>query len=275
MNKITLTAIVLVLSIYASAQNKPDWITKLPKAKNNTYRYMMESAIGSTENEARTQAIARIFQSTGNRLGQPVNAAEINRAVQSATDYSVIARDFNIPINKVCEYSERLKGGSYRVYVLCQVAEAGNIDVVWQTFNNCNAVKEFRNGNALLKSVFVPGLGQIGKRRYGEGVFTLLGEVAFVGTGVACYFLAQDELDIMKKEGVSYNDFVKSRDNYNRLQNVSYVAWGAAAGWYVFNLIRAYTAQPRYKDGITLQPVLLPTNNTLPNAVGVGLSWNF
>ncbi len=257
MNKITLTAIVLVLSIYASAQNKPDWITKLPKAKNNTYRYMMESAIGSTENEARTQAIARIFQSTGNLLGQPVNAAEINRAVQSATDYRVIARDFNIPINKVCEYSEKLRSGDYRVYVLCQVAKAGNIGVIWTEFNNCNVTQEFKNGNALLKSVFIPGLGQIGKRHYVEGTLTLIGEVGLASAGAFCYLSAQDKLDIMRTDGVSVADFTSARNDYNRLRDASYVVWGAAAGLYVFNLIRAFTMSPKYKDGISLTPVIM------------------
>lgn len=274
MNKIVLLIGILILPFCVDAQNKPDWITKLPKAKNNTYRYMMESAIGSTENEARTQAIARIFQSTGNRLGQPVDAAEINRAVQQGTDYSVISRTFNIPINKVCEYTERLKDGNYRVYVLCQVAEAGNIEVVWQTFNNCNAVKESRNANALLKSMFVPGFGQIGKHRYVEGTFTMLGELALVGAGIGCYLKAQDQLDIMKADERTVWEFSDARDKYEQYRKASYVIWGTAAGLYVFNLIRAYTAQPKLKSSITLQPVLTPTEKNTP-AVGVGLSYKF
>lgn len=254
---LTLLVCCLLISVSALAQTRPDWIHKLPKAKNNTYRYAVESAIANSENNARNQAIGRVFQTTGNRLGQPVDMAEISRAVQRGDNYDVISRTFNIPINKVCEYTERLSNGSYRVYVLCQVAEKGNIQVQWTTYNECNVTQEFKNGNALLKSAFIPGLGQIGKRHYTEGTLTLLGEVALVGTGTFCYLTAQDKLDIMHSDNVSYEDFANARTDYNRLRDASYVIWGAAAGLYVFNLFRAYTMQPKYKDGISLNPVIL------------------
>ncbi|MCQ2375766.1 MAG: hypothetical protein MJ069_07705 [Salinivirgaceae bacterium] len=244
----------------------------MPKAANSTYRYEKESAIASTENEARTQAVARIFQTTGNSLGQPVNAAEINKAVQRGTDYSVISSTFNIPINKVCEYSERLADGRYRVYVLCQVAVRGNISVVWAPFKDCNTAAEFNNTTALVKSIFVPGLGQWGKRHFTEGVLTFVGELAFVGTGAACYVMSQDKLDTMKKHGVGYTDFTDARNSYNKLRNTSFVAWGAAATLYAFNLYRAYFSLPNYTDGIALYPTVLP--DTKP-AIGLGLTYKF
>jgi hypothetical protein len=271
---VILTICALALSVFTSAQDKPDWISKLPKEANNTYRYVKESAIASTENEARTQAIARVFQSTGNRLGQPVDAAEINLAVQQGTDYNVISRTFNIPINKVCEYTERLKDGSYRVYVLCQVAEKGNIQVQWSSYNQCSAVQESKNSVALVKSIFIPGFGQIGKHRYVEGALTMIGEIVLVGAGTGCYFLAQDQLDIMKADKKTVWEFTDARDKYENYRKASYVIWGSAAGLYVFNLIRAYTAQPKLKSSITLHPVITPTDKNA-TAVGIGLSYKF
>lgn len=271
---LTLIVGVLLLSLSTTAQTKPDWIHKQPKAKNNTYRYVVESAIAYSENDARNQAIARVFQSTGNRLGQPVDNAEITRAVQRGTDYSVISRTFNIPINKVCEYTEQTSNGSYRVYVLCQVAEKGNIQVQWTTYNECNVNQEFKDGNALLKSMFIPGLGQIGKRHYVEGTLTLLGEAGLVGAGTFCYLSAQNKLDVMRSEDVSYSDFSRARDDYNRLRDASYVIWGAAAGLYVYNLFRAFTMQPKYTDGISFSPVILQDEKAI-TAPGVAMRINF
>ncbi|MBR3567676.1 MAG: hypothetical protein IKN94_05325 [Salinivirgaceae bacterium] len=271
---LTLLVCCLLISVSALAQTRPDWIHKLPKAKNNTYRYAVESAIANSENNARNQAIGRVFQTTGNRLGQPVDMAEISRAVQRGDNYDVISRTFNIPINKVCEYTERLSNGSYRVYVLCQVAEKGNIQVQWTTYNECNVTQEFKNGNALLKSAFIPGLGQIGKRHYVEGTLTLISEAALAGAGTLCYLTAQDKLDIMHSDNVSYEDFANARTDYNRLRDASYVIWGAAAGLYVFNLFRAFTMQPKYKDGISLNPVILQDEKAMM-APGVAMRVRF
>lgn len=132
-------SILLVLLFAATlsfAQKTPDWVTNKPSPTNSTYLYVIESAFGNTEIQARNQAIARVFQSTAMRLGQPINSEEINRAVQSGTSFDVISRQYNIPINKVCEYTEN-KSGSYCVYILCQVAKAGNIPVQFDEFNGC------------------------------------------------------------------------------------------------------------------------------------------
>ena len=141
-----------------------------------------------------TKPLPGVFQSTAMRLGQPINSGEINRAVQSGKDFNVISAQYNIPINKVCEYTEK-QSGTYRVYVLCQVARAGNTIVDFDyEFIGCHDVRKYNNGTALLKSALLPGLGQIGKRHVGEGIVTLLGEVALVGVGVGSYMMAQNQL---------------------------------------------------------------------------------
>lgn len=274
MQKLLLSALLIVVAVAASAQTKPQWIYKLPKAKNNTYRFVMESAVANSENEARTQSIARVFQQTGNRLGQPVNTAEINNAVQRGDNFAVLSSTFNIPTNKVCEWTERLPNGTYRVYVLCQVAESANTKMDAPAYNECNVNQEFKDGNALLKSMFIPGLGQIGKRHYVEGTLTLLGEAGLVGAGTFCYLSAQNKLDVMHSEDVSYADFSRARDDYNRLRDASYVIWGAAAGLYVYNLFRAFTMQPKYTDGISFSPVILQDERAV-TAPGVAMRIKF
>ena len=136
MSKKNLIFVLALFPIIGMAQKLPDWIINKPIPTNNTFLYVMESATGQTEKEARNMAIAKVFQTTANRIGQPYDSEEINRALQKGTEYYVISSKYNIPINKVCEYTDN-KTAPCRVYVLCQVAKAGNIHVVFDDFNAC------------------------------------------------------------------------------------------------------------------------------------------
>ena len=266
---ISLILLFLVTVLFVHAQT-PAWTKKLPQASNNTYLYVCESALAYSENDARNQAIARVFQTTANRLGQPVDALEVNTAVQNGITLELISRQFNIPINKVCEYIEKVSGGMFRVYVLCQVAVAGNISPIWDVFDGCNDIHEYNNGVALLKSAFVPGLGQIGKRHYVEGVTTLVTEFALIGIGTGSYLFSQQQLNILHDSNVSYKDFDKAKKQYNSLRTTNYIAWSSAAALYLFNLYRATSISPKYKDGLSFYPVLTPMSNTV--AMGVRFS---
>ncbi len=135
-NQIILTIALLMIGIVSSAQKLPDWIVNKPTPTNSTYLYVVESATGQTEMQARNRAIGEVFRSTAMRIGQPIDSEEINRALQRGTEYYVISSQYNVPINKVCEYTDN-KTLPCRVYVLCQVAKAGNIRVEFDDFNAC------------------------------------------------------------------------------------------------------------------------------------------
>lgn len=274
MNKRLLLTFVLICLVSASfAQEKPGWIYNKPQPINSSYLYVVESATGETEIAARNQAFARILQSTAMRLGQPVNSDEINRAVQSGKTFDVISSQYNIPINKVCEYKEKIKG-NYRVYILCQVAKAGNMIVDFDyDFNGCYDTKKYKNGTALLKSVFIPGWGQMGKRRYAEGIITLTTEVLLLGGAYLTYNTAQEQIDIMKDANTTYEDYMSAKDKYDSMKKANTVFWGAAATVYVFNLCRAYSAKPKYKREYAFNPVIMPNGCDL--ACGVSLTYNF
>lgn len=271
--RIILIVVLALIGLASFAQDKPGWIYNKPTPANNSYLYVVEAATGTTELEARNQAFARVFQSTAMRLGQPINSDEINKAVQSGKDFNVISSQYNIPINKVCEYTEKNAGG-YRVYILCQAARAGNIVVDFDyEFNGCYDVRQYNNGTALLKSALLPGLGQIGKRHVGEGVATLLGEVALLGGGVGSYMMAQNQLDIMRNPNTNYTDYMAARELYGTLKTVNVACYGAAAALYAFNLYRAYAARPKYNDNFVFNPVVMPADNSM--AMGVSLTYKF
>ena len=273
--KLFLTTLLALMTLVSFAQEKPGWIYKKPKPSNNTYLYVVEAATGSTEREARTQAFARLFLNTAMRLGQPVNSDEINQAVQNGESFEVISSQFNIPINKVCEYGERNKDG-FRIYLLCQVAKAGNIIVDFDyDFDGCQDIKQYRNGPAFIKSMFLPGLGQMGKRRYGEGMFTLLTELALLGGAYYTYNEAQKQLDIMKDANTTYKGFMSAKETYGTLRIVNYACLGGAAAIYVFNLYRAVATKPRYKKrSYAFNPTVMP-NNGYDVACGIRLTLKF
>ena len=251
-----LSVILCLLSLCATAQDMPKWVYELPKEDNNTYEYKKVSGTGYTIGEAKTNAFKQAIGEAGYSITLP--------SISDNTDIKLLPQTYNIPIKIVCDdYVTIIKKGpekgKYRVWLLCKVAKKGNIQVDWgKDFRNCSTVQEFKNGNALLKSMFIPGLGQIGKHHYVEGTLTLLGEAGLAGAGAYCYLSAQKKLDVMKREGVSYADYSDAHTTYNRLRDASYVIWGAAAGLYAFNLFRAYTMQPKI-SGISFAPTVLPT----------------
>ncbi len=269
--KRTLFIILFILTTLplCHAQRQPTWMNELPRAGNSTILYVCESGEGSTLTDATNQAIARVMQNTAMRLGQPFDAQQVNKSLQNGTSVEVLSRQYNIPIRKVDDYATRLRDGTYRVWVLCQVAATGNLQPQWEEMRRTGEVS---NGMALLKSVFIPGLGQMGKGYVGEGIATLTAEVALVGVGVGCYYLAQDDLNTMRSARVSYADFDAAQQRYNTLRTTSYIAWGTAGALYLFNLARATFAQPRIKRDVAFVPSLISSPNGLTPAISFTLN---
>ena len=271
MRKKTFFIIILLVANVAAwgAKRLPPWMNELPKAGNSTIIYVRESGEGATLTEAQNQALLRVMQSTANRIGRPFDIQTVDAALAGGTDYQIISRLYNIPVNKVDQYDEQLKDGTYRVWVLCQVAMAGNVQPIWEDLRREG---EVNNWTSLAKSAVVPGLGQIGKGYQAEGVLTLGGELLLVGTGVGTYFAAQKQLEVMRDANTTYADWNAAQSSYNTLRTVSYIAWGGAAVLYVFNLYRAYAMQPRRATGLAFTPTLMPTEAGF--APGASLSIN-
>ena len=276
--KKTIILMFMCASVFcAMAQNtdRPGWTANTPKAGNNTYLYVVERASGTSENEARNNALAQVYRTTMMRIGAVVSWDEINKSLQSGEDWGTVSMKYNIPVNKVCEYIEQVQNG-YMVIVLCQVAKSGNVYPEWDEFSGCNDVKTYNNGTALLKSALLPGLGQMGKNRVGSGVSTLLGEVVLVGGGVGSYYMANRMLATMQNYQTSLTTFKTAKKYYNMWRTANIAAYSAAGALYVWNLYRAYSIKPKYKkdkSSLTFHPALLPVEDEL--SAGFGITLNF
>lgn len=282
MKRIFLILVALVLAACAMAQveekPRPGWTRKVPKEDNNTYFYLRQTGNGKTVAEARDRALAEVYRQAIMRLGLPVDASIISQSLQQGdVDWTSISAKYNLPINKVCEHVETCTSG-YLVFVLCQVAKAGNIAVNFTTFRGCDDTKteSARNVASVFESIFLPGLGQMTKRRGGHGTGVLLGELAFAGGAVTSWYFAKQELTKMQDPKITLADFQTAKRNYNicRIANIS--ALSAAAALYVANIFQAGFIKPKYKSGrrsLSFNPALIPTEDDM--AAGVGLTYNF
>lgn len=137
-NYILLMCFVFTISACSSSSNQtPNWISKLPKTDNKTFVYRCESGRGFDREEAYNKAMVRIFESAANSLGVRFDSKSIKEAIENGESLDLISESFSIPVNKVCEYEQLEANGDSRVYVLCQVANAGNIDVEFDSYNDC------------------------------------------------------------------------------------------------------------------------------------------
>lgn len=261
--------LLLLATIFqCQAKREPAWMRELPKPGNETYIYVRESGEGTTVNIALAQAMVRVFQSTANRLGQPFDAQKVSEALLAGTDYQTISKQYDVPVNRVGLYSTQLTNGKWWVYVLCQVASMSNVEPVWDRLGLTSTAE---NLVSLAKSIVIPGWGQMSKDHVTEGILTLVGEAAFVSGGIISYRVAQDQLKIMRSEGVSINDFANASQQYNTMQSLSYISWGMAGALYVFNIIRAITAQPKSPYDLSFEPSIIATPQSLAPTVGLTL----
>ena len=135
-HKLLLLLMLLIQTLFVAASPAPRWVNHKPSAQNETYRYVIESAVANSEDIARNKAMGLVLQQTIMSLGLPFNSTQVEKAISTGSVESMTA-EFKIPINRVCTYREKLKNGGVRVYVLCQVAVAGNIQVQFTEFTQC------------------------------------------------------------------------------------------------------------------------------------------
>lgn len=263
-----LFAFAVACTATAQVETRPAWTVITPEPGNNTYMFVVERATGNDYQSALNNALAKVFRTTMMRIGAVVSWDEVNAALQKGDDWGGVAMQYNIPVNKVCEYSEKIDGG-FVVWLLCQVAKSGAIPPEFDSFNGCRDTKNYSNGLAAIRSAVIPGLGQMGKRRYLSGILTLTGEVLLVGGAAYCYIGGMNIANNAKKETdpIKIVSGVKGYNTYRTL----YIACASAAGvLYVYNIVRAATMSPKYKDDrIVFVPSLMPVDQTM----GMGFSF--
>jgi len=248
---------------------------ELPLPGNNTYIYVKEAGQDSTPTAALNRALVHVFESTAKRMGKDFDPKVAFDQLQGGTNYEDLVKNYGVPVNLVDHYQYKEKDGTYWAYVLCQVSASKDVPPVWDRGKN---IDMNYNWTCLFRSI-VPGIGQMSKGYTGEGVLTLTSEVLLVGGAVGCYFLAERQYDILDPSNYgtqadygsqAYND---ARTKYNTLRNTQSFLWGAAGALYVFNLVRAFTLEPKSTTNLVFTPSIMSTPYT--TAPTVGLTFKF
>ena len=137
MKKLLFLLLLAISQVAICAQEVPQWVQKKPKPANDTYLYVVERGVGATEMEARNRAMGLVYRSTIERLSLGIDLSSINNAIANGSNYGDSSEAMNVPVNKVCELIQQ-EANQYAVYVLCQVARYGNIQVSFTDFTHCN-----------------------------------------------------------------------------------------------------------------------------------------
>ena len=137
MKKLLFLLLMAMSQMVICAQEVPQWVQKKPRPENDTYLYVVERGVGATEMEARNRAMGLVYRSTIERLSLGVDLSSINNAIANGSNYGDSSEAMNVPVNKVCEFIQQ-EANQYAVYVLCQVARYGNIEILFTDFTHCN-----------------------------------------------------------------------------------------------------------------------------------------
>ncbi len=274
-NRVVLLLLV-IFSIVAqeNSYSQPPWVKgSFPNIINNGF-YKVERGEANRLLEARKQAQNSLIMDIAAQKGVKISARAINE-MRSKSLFSgnketyeesdinkqvtrIKRDDFEAVFSKVDEYYE-YKNGTYHLWVLYLVSEDG---------------KELRNvptlaykvNNGAWRSLLVPGWAQFYTKQPVKGSLFLGGEAALLGSGFYLYNRASYN-NIRSQEAHSIKIKQEYRNRAKSYKTYSYITWGVAAGWYLYNVIDAFSSKKGkmiydYKNmNLTFTPTIDITND--------------
>lgn len=120
-----LFAVVFAISAHAQQGR----MFKVPKPENSTYHYRVGIGVGTNRSSAKTEAKVNVIYDAAFALGMPVNLEDLRSTLQKGLPLSI-----KLPFSIVCEYYDE---NAKQMYLLCQVANAGNIIPRYTAYNDC------------------------------------------------------------------------------------------------------------------------------------------
>lgn len=225
------------------------------------------------------------FQRSGN-----VSEEQIKRLGEmTGVSYILVTEGIPIGSDQIFVSARIIDIETAKVEMMDNITTSTNSDDMQQ---NCNTLirrmigassseKEYRkrtDTNALVASLFIPGMGQMLKKRGGSGAAFLVSEVALFGGGTACYFLGQEQLKTMKAAGTSYNSYKEAKDMKGTLDIAMYTCFGVGIAVHIANMVHAWYVKDKHLPiSIAFVPAVIPTNelSTPSFATGAGIQVTF
>lgn len=127
-------------ALHSNAQH-PYWVKKLPEVNSGNFYYRVTMAEGRTYKDAYAEAFAiAIYESYSKLVGVKVQINSDEKTIKEGVMAAISSGDdyIQLPINKVCEYEERVgTSNKIRLYVLWQVANDALTDPKFENFTKC------------------------------------------------------------------------------------------------------------------------------------------
>lgn len=262
-----------------SDSHRPAWINgDMPKQTNHSYWFKQMYGEGKTLLEARQNATiallgdlmkAKGFTISGNELEKILsinNNKEYDEKTIRDYSYNIEYGQSQMSFQIVDEYWEFMKG-SYICYILCEIAHNPNTvkyDPVLYTTNY--------GGRALLRSILIPGWGQMHKKQTAKGLAILGTEVVSI-TGL---IVSQNQYKSYKNKASKEfnpelrNSYQNKSTNWGNIRNGFIIGTSAI---YLYNLIDVLASKgaKRYANkGLAMSPFV-----DYDNSLGLSLSYRF
>lgn len=133
-------ALVWASTILAQTSERPVWLNIMPLPGNDTYYYRVTHAEGQTYEKAYARAFAMAIMESSWKLGVAVDKKNDVESLEKdiTSNINVGNLTMKLPLNKVCEYQEKVTGTmNIRLYILWQVAAYGNVTPKFEPYNDC------------------------------------------------------------------------------------------------------------------------------------------
>lgn len=134
-------ALAMGWALNSNAQ-APYWVKRLPASKSGNFYYRVTVAEGRNYKDAYAEAFAMaIYESYSKLKGISVSINSDQQTIKEGVVEAISTVDegqMRLPINKVCEYEERvITSNKIRLYVLWQVANSALVDPQFEDFYKC------------------------------------------------------------------------------------------------------------------------------------------
>lgn len=262
-----------------SEKMKPEWVaSRLPKPSNSSFYYQKIETNHAQLDEAREAALISLstFVKQKNTIvggsESEISFGDGGERESYTFRYQVKGEEIVINSQRLDEYWEYVTypngTAEYRLYTLFAISapnQMGSFDRV--TFSHRYGARGF------VRSLVVPGWGQLHKGQTAKGALILGGEVLL---GVGIILTESERSSYSKKIGRTQNvthirDYRRKMDNYETARNICI---GGAAALYIYSLVDAIASDGRKRTVVGRNKLaLLPMSYEQIN--GVKLTYNF
>lgn len=280
---IVLLLFATVIGVFGQKKDKkPDWLVHgTPKPRNRSFEYKIAEGYAGSPDAAQQrslQSLANMVATERKISGKVEVVTESNRQTTARGTRETVDTRFMMktvveeePVYIIFEKKDEYMAfdrGSYRCYALYAVA-GENVGAAH--FDHLSFTTRY-GARGAVRSMVVPGWGQIYKGSPAKGICMLGGEAILAGSVIACESVRQSYLKKIK-ETHNVREIQTYSDKADSFENVRNVCIGAAAALYVYNLIDATAASGRKRTIVNRAVAFTPA--ITPYYAGAGIALSF